>query len=544
MVNNYKPFIPPSDDDPFGLNQPDLELPMPEWLNIALPAIHEESEYLAKRNANNDQEVSDSLSKRVRPSPPSPELKVIDDAAQPVILNNEASTKGYTQAQEAMIVTRLQQRQNFRSIAQELFIDFDELKQNWYQFLRLKYPHVNYDPILSDRLSIFTEAEDKEIARRIEAGDTYQDIARALNKNATQINSRWLDHLRSKYPQTVYKHTHKRKAVSIPPSTKPFPDNIEQSQKEVYLDAGTPPALVSEEPLSHLDLLRPTPLQPTLKTAFTPAEDLRIKDGVDHGENYAAIALALNREANQVNRRWNNYLKHQYPGSHYNPNGQFEITHVFTEEEDRRIWQGKVDNESNGAIARALNLTPIQISYRWNKHLAKNYPELSIKPNEKPETVPFTPQEDEALSNGIKRRLNWNQLANLLKRRSHQIEDRWYTELSKNHPDIAYNPIDTTSTSIFNQPTDTVILRLIKARYHYEEIAKELGYETLRITRRWHDKLKKENPDVSYQPMSFEDRNKPATPQPDSVAPFMDPYTYYNWLIQQASNRNKPNPPY
>lgn len=522
MFNNINHSIPTLNDDPFGLNLPiNLDLPIPElWdiSEIAFPAIHEAAESLTKRNANDDQEASDSLPKRFRPAPPSHELKVIDEVAQPVILNNEASTMGYTQEQEAMIVTRIQQRQNFRTIAEELFIDYDELNQNWYQFLRLKYPHVNYDPISSERTSIFTGAEDKEIARRIEAGDTYQDIAKALNKKSAQVNGRWLNTLQYKYPQTVYKHAHKRKAESIPLPIKPFPDNYEQVQKGVYLATGAPPTSVDEKPfyltLPDLDPLEPTSLrvdaiaQPVVNKKFLRAEDLRIVLDIIDGKNYPKIGEALNKKPDQISQRWNNYLKLNYPGIRYNPLSPAEKAHPFTEAETQRIQQGKEANETNVKIAEALYLTPAQIGYWWNQHLSKNYPELAQQPIE--DVLPFTRKQDETLITGIKRRLNWNNLSQILKRPSKHLEDHWYNDLSKSHPGIEYNPEDPRSTSIFNVKTDTDIVRLIKARFFYEEIAKELGYDKDQIRHRWNRKLKKEYPNVSYQPVPLEFRSKPS----------------------------------
>lgn len=403
MVNNNKPFIPPSDDDPFGEYPSYIDLPIPELWDIgeiALPAIHETAESLAKRNTNDDQDASQSLSKRVRAASPDPAMESLPELVQPGI----------------------------------------------------------------------------------------------------------------------------------------------------YLHGETPPAPSDEEPIY---LTLPDPVhqvdaiaQPILKKAFTPAEDLRIKEGVESGATYDAIAKALNRETVQIRKRWNHYVKHKYPEIHYKPLGAAEISHKYTEEENQRIRQGKEANESNATIAQALNLTPGQVGYHWNKYLSKNYPQVTKKPVEKPEGAPFTPQEEETLLTGIKKRRNWNQLAIHLKRRSHQIEDHWHKELSKNHPGIEYNPVNPTSKSIFNDKTDADIVRLIKARYYYEEIAQELGYETIQITHRWNAKLKSKHPGVNYDPVRLEFRNIPASPQPASVVLLMDPYTYYNWHVQQAAFWHGRPPPF
>lgn len=239
MINyiHNQPFIPLSDEDPFGLIQTDLELSIPEI--AALSAIHRVS------NAKDDQEASLSLYKRVRAETTLPDIDAPPGLIQETAVQSvrKRGTKHFSTEEDQKIVNGLNANQSFEKIAEGSNRTVQQMKRRWYSELSKLHPEIQVQRD-NARDSIFTEEEDWKIAEGIEAGKSYRMIAKELKFHPNQVAERWRRHLQPRYPHIVYRYTHKRKSSQQPPAAvapiDPYTINNMQIHHSAYLNGGIP----------------------------------------------------------------------------------------------------------------------------------------------------------------------------------------------------------------------------------------------------------------------------------------------------------------
>lgn len=221
-----------SEDDPFGLMQPELDLPMPQLVKVAQPAIHQVSEAFAV------QEDFRHLAKRVKQCHlidlelPTTELECIEEVAK----TRKSGRSIFTEEQDTQIARFIKDHYFYQEIANELgCFTAAQIRHRWNVVLSKRYP-FKYDPL--DKLkrplpnqncieeiaeskirawTIFTEEQDTRIANLIEMGYSYQRVADDLKQfNANQIRKRWNSSLSKHYPFKYNPRTEKRMIATQP----------------------------------------------------------------------------------------------------------------------------------------------------------------------------------------------------------------------------------------------------------------------------------------------------------------------------------------
>lgn len=322
-------FYSIADYNPFTQNYENFsEPPAAEYEQIgevAFPPIQEVAESLTKRKPDEDPEEFEQLAKRIKHTGEAQEIdpssvegvdpKYIftdineDDPVYLTLPELETATTGheltskesgpsanrtqpiaFSQEQNKYIVDEINAGRSYDEIAREMHLKPMQIRNHWNHSLAKKNPGVKYQPKTNVGTSIFTEQDDKDILFGIAVDrKSYTELAQIMNRTADQIKNHW----------NYYKKKHNLEIKYRP------------LNKEIY------------EPLS-LPLPEPkTPMTSHVSTGsltnrvrrvpFTEKEDQEILDELRKGGSCKTVAEKLNRGYDEVTERWNYYLAERHP---------------------------------------------------------------------------------------------------------------------------------------------------------------------------------------------------------------------------------------